>query len=511
MKKGRDVDDENGKCYSLSQRGKPPLQVFAGSAGGIQMAANRHVDKIVYTAVAFAVILTVIMMNAEAFGITSNIRDPGYKKILFDDSRVHTIDLVVNDKEAFFADAEKHEYVSCSAVIDGDAANNIGLRVKGKTELGNVGEESRERLNLRLEFDHYQLGETWHGLDKLDLNNLIQDATCMKEYLTYSLMRDFGVPSPLASYAKVTLNGEELGLYLAVEGVEDSFISRNYGGGHAMLYRPENTESTEDARVIEAVKLKYTDDDPANYEALFVNAGTEPEPGDRKRLISLLKTLNKYEDLDQILDTEEVIRYFVVHNFTVSDDSYTGNTVGNYILLERDGRLAMLPWDYNTAYGSASGMKEKAAVNAPIDAPAPEGRMDDRPMVGWIFSDETYKDQYHELFEDFIEQYAESDRIREMISETEELIAPYVSADPTKFMSEEAFRAGVRALKLFVELRTQSVSGQLAGSIPSTYSGQIEDPESLVDASMLDLSALDSVHNTVLPEGTESSATDSGS
>ena len=226
MKKGRDVDDENGKCYSLSQRGKPPLQVFAGSTGGIQMAANRHVDKIVYIAVALAVILTLIMMNAEAFGITSNIRDPGYKKILFDDSRVHTIDLVVNDKEAFFADAEKHEYVSCSAVIDGDAANNIGLRVKGKTELGNVGEESRERLNLRLEFDHYQLGETWHGLDKLDLNNLIQDATCMKEYLTYSLMRDFGVPSPLASYAKVTLNGEELGLYLAVEGVEDSFISR---------------------------------------------------------------------------------------------------------------------------------------------------------------------------------------------------------------------------------------------------------------------------------------------
>ena len=451
------------------------------------------------------------MMNAEALGITSNIRDPGYKKILFDGSKVHTIDLVVNNKEAFFADAEKHEYVSCSAVIDGDAANNVGLRVKGKTDLGNVREESRERMSFRLEFDHYQLGETWLGLDKLDLNNLIQDATCMKEYLTYSLMRGFGVPSPLASYAKVTLNGEEIGLYLAVEGVEDSFISRNYGGGHAMLYKPENTESTEDARVIEAVKLKYTDDDPANYEALFVNAGTEPEPGDRNRLISLLKTLNKYEDLDQILDTEEVIRYFVVHNFTVSDDSYTGNTVGNYILLERDGRLAMLPWDYNTAYGSASGMEEKAAVNAPIDAPAPEGRIDDRPMVGWIFSDETYKEQYHELFEDFIEQYAESDRIREMISETEELIAPYVSADPTKFMSEEAFRAGVRALKLFVELRTQSVSGQLAGSIPSTFSGQIEDPESLVDASMLDLSALDSVHNTVLPEGTESSATDSGS
>ena len=476
--------------------------------GEVQMAGSRHVDKIVYCAVALAVVLTVLMMNAEALGITSNIRDPGYKKILFDGSKVHTIDLVVNNKEAFFADAEKHEYVSCSAVIDGDAANNVGLRVKGKTDLGNVREESRERMSFRLEFDHYQLGETWHGLDKLDLNNLIQDATCMKEYLTYSLMRGFGVPSPLASYAKVTLNGEEIGLYLAVEGVEDSFISRNYGGGRTVLYKPESTEGSEDARVIEAVKLKYTDDDPQSYAALLENAGTELEPGDRDRLIGLLKKLSGYEDLDRILDTEEILRYFVVHNFTVNDDSYTGSTVGNYVLAVRDGTLSMIPWDYNTAYGSASGMEERAAVNAPIDAPAPEGRVDDRPMVGWIFSDASYKEQYHELFLEFIQKYAENGRIREMIRETKELIAPFVREDPTKFMTEEAFEAGVRSLGIFIDLRTQSVAGQLSGSIPSSFSGQIEDPEPLIDASMLDLSDLDSVHNTILPEGADPSAGD---
>ena len=471
----------------------------------MQMAGSRHLDKIVYMAAALAVVLTILMMNAESLGITSNIRDPGYKKILFDDSKVHTIDLVVNDKDAFFADAEKHQYISCSALIDGDAASNVGLRVKGKTDLGNVREESLERLSFRLEFDHYQLGETWHGLDKLDLNNLIQDATCMKEYLTYSLMRDFGVPSPLASYAKVTLNGEEIGLYLAVEGVEDSFISRNYGSARTALYKPESVyEDPEDIRRMEAVKLKYIDDDPESYAALFENAGTEPDPEDRKRLIALLKELNEYENPDRILDTEEVIRYFVVHNFTVNDDSYTGSTVGNYVLAERDGRLAMIPWDYNTAYGSASGMEERAAVNAPIDAPAPEGLVDDRPMVGWIFSEEQYTERYHELFEKFIHEYAENDRIAEIISRTEDLIAPYVREDPTKFMTDEGFENGVKALSLFVQLRAKSVSGQLSGSIPSGFSGQIEDPDALIDASMLDLSDLDSVHNSILREGTES-------
>ena len=149
----------------------------------------------------------------------------------------------------------------------------------------------------------------------------------------------------------------------------------------------------------------------------------------------------------------------------------------------RDGTLSMIPWDYNTAYGSASGMEERAAVNAPIDAPAPEGRVDDRPMVGWIFSDEEYTEQYHELFLEFIQKYAENGRIREMISETKELIAPYVREDPTKFMTEEAFETGVNTLGIFIDLRTQSVAGQLEGSIPSSYSGQIEDPESLIDAS----------------------------
>ena len=49
---------------------------------------------------------------------------------------------------------------------------------------------------------------------------------------------------------------------------------------------------------------------------------------------------------------EEVIRYFVVHNFVCNGDSYTGTMIHNYYLYEEDGRLSMLPWDYNLAYGT---------------------------------------------------------------------------------------------------------------------------------------------------------------
>jgi len=41
-------------------------------------------------------------------------------------------------------------------------------------------------------------------------------------------------------------------------------------------------------------------------------------------VIRALKALSAKEDLDEYLDTEEIIRYFAVHNFLATYDSYTG-------------------------------------------------------------------------------------------------------------------------------------------------------------------------------------------
>ena len=40
---------------------------------------------------------------------------------------------------------------------------------------------------------------------------------------------------------------------------------------------------------------------------------------------------------------DQVIRYFVVHNFVCNFDSYTGSMIHNYYLYEKDGRLSMIP------------------------------------------------------------------------------------------------------------------------------------------------------------------------
>ena len=45
---------------------------------------------------------------------------------------------------------------------------------------------------------------------------------------------------PCASYAYVTVNGEDWGLFLAVEGVEEAYARRNFGSDFGQIYKPES-------------------------------------------------------------------------------------------------------------------------------------------------------------------------------------------------------------------------------------------------------------------------------
>ena len=117
------------------------------------------------------------------------------------------------------------------------------------------------------------------------------------------------------------------------------------------------------------VKLRYIDDDPDSYSNIFQNAKTDITKADQARLIASLKALSEGESLEGVLDIDKVLRYFVVHNFVRNGDSYTGSMVHNYYLYEEEGRLSMIPWDYNLAYGTFQGGDAGSEVNAPIDTP----------------------------------------------------------------------------------------------------------------------------------------------
>ena len=398
----------------------------------------------------------------------------------------------MEDWDGFLETCQDKEYAQCSLVIDGETYGSAAIRAKGNNSLSSVSAYGNNRYSFKVEFDHYDSSKTYYGLDKLNLNNLIQDNTMMKDYLVYRLMGDFGVAAPLCSYVYLTVNGEDWGLYLAVEGVEEAFLRRNYGSSYGELYKPDSMNGGGGGRASnDDVKLQYVDNDPDSYSNIFNNAKTDVSQADQERLIASLKQLSQGADLEEILDTDAVLRYFVVHNFVCNFDSYTGSMVHNYYLYEEDGVLSMIPWDYNLAFGSfQEQMSATELVNFPIDTPVSGGDLESRPMVAWIFQDESYTRLYHQYFSQFLTDFFDSGVLEERIDATAALLAPYVQQDPTKFCTYEEFQTAAETLKEFCSLRAQSIAGQLAGTIPATSDGQAADSSALIDAAGLELSDL---------------------
>ena len=595
------------------------------------MSTGKHIDKICCIILIFTILIMVVFCNAESLGVNKLPITMGYEKKLFDTSKVHTINIVMDDWDSFVDGCEDEEYVSCAVVIDNEAYKNVAIRAKGNTSLSSVAAYGNDRYSFKIEFDHYDSGKSYHGLDKLSLNNIIQDNTYMKDYLCYQMMGYMGVDAPLCSYVWITVNGEAWGLYLAVEGVEDSFLERNYGTSYGELYKPdsqsmgggrgngadiseselaeqffgEDTASDSDAiadgkstggqdmqppdgdssegRDIQKsdgdsaggqdmqppdgaftggqdmqppdgdstggqdmqrpdgdssdgqkmepptgtesdgqkmqkpdgdmgdkqggpgggmgsddVSLIYSDDEYSSYSNIFDNAKTDITDEDKDRLIASLKSLNENSDIEDVVNVDEVIRYFVVHNFVCNFDSYTGSMIHNYYLYEEDGQLSMIPWDYNLAFvgfsaGGGGSDSVTQMVNYAIDTPVSGGTVDSRPMLAWIFADKSYTELYHTYFDTFISEYFESGYFKNLITETENLIASYVEQDPTKFCTYEEFETGVDTLKSFCLLRAESIRGQIDGTIPSTSDGQQEDDSAFVDASSISLTDMGSM------------------
>ena len=569
------------------------------------MSTSKHFDLICIIAAAFAVLATVLFMNGKQLGIEQAGGAGGYEDRLFDTSYVHKIDVVMSNFDDMCSKADKAWY-DCDAVIDGEKFSNISIRIKGNAaEVQSVGSI---KYSFKIGFDHRNSMESYHGLNKLDLNNSSGDCTFMKDFLVYEAMSGAGVPAPLCSYAFLTVNGKDVGLYLAVESIDDAFLMRNFGKNYGNLYKPECEETSyektiqsvgkepragsDDLDIVgrtdensgrdvsfdepmehidpdvlsqadlnsimaaessaslnnasaadvsgtpdtsenatdnlgpetsdeadsavdgsesssadgsrpadgssgirdtmaivkpDDIKLIYIDDDPASYPNIFNNASQNVTGRDRAQLIKSLKILSTETDVIRAVDTDEVIAYFAVHNFVVSWNSYTGETAGNYFLYEKRGLLSMLPWDYSSAFGTYRSADATRMVNYPVDTPLLKGLSGKRPMFDWIMKDQRYVTAYHSAMRELIDRYSGDNDISFRLKETETMLIPYIERDQNKFASETAFQKGVDTLISFWKLRSESVRAQLDGEIPSTFEGQTESPDTLIDASSLEL------------------------
>lgn len=411
------------------------------------------------------------------------------------------IDVKITLDEADFQDmldnASLEEYKTASVEYNGVTLHNVGIRTKGNLSLRSVVQmQDSDRYSFKLSFDEYVDSQTLAGISKINLNNNYSDASYMREFLTYELAEEMGLPTPGHSYVNVYVNGKLWGFYLAVEQVGAAYLERNFGNSYGALYKGEMTGVGSD--------LTWLGEDISSYTGLAQKS--KSSNGDI--LIDMLDELNNGTDYESVLNVDNVLKYIALNAATNNMDSYLGSNKQNYYLYEDDGIFNVLPWDYNMAFGGMGGMGGmgggmnrggggnnavgQAAGNADaagaagqqqtapqaasgasvlIDEPT-QGAVAERPLIAKLLAVDEYKERYHAILQEISEGFLSEANFNAKVDELAAKISAYVEKDPTSFYTYDQYLQGVEQLKTVNATMIASVTQQLDGTIASTNNGQ---------------------------------------
>ena len=338
------------------------------------------------------------------------------------------IEIDESDLKDMNENAIKEEFKVAKVTVDGDTYGNVGIRTKGNSSLISVANSDSDRYSYKINFDKYNTSQSMEGLTQLNLNNCYSDPSYMREFLTYSICEEMGLATPEFAYAKVSINGEYHGLYLAVEGLKESYLENNFGNVTGDLYKSDEGSS-----------LQYKGDDPESYSNLIVES--DKKTADWSKITKLLKSLDTGEDIEKYLDVDSVLKNIAINTALLNLDSYQGSFAHNYYLYEQDGVFSMLPWDFNMSFGGFSGFGGGSQSIA-IDEPT-TGNLEDRPLISSLLKNETYKTKYHKYLEEIVTKYLDSDYLENMTTKLHDMIASYVKEDPTAFYTYEEFEKNI--------------------------------------------------------------------
>ena len=475
-----------------------------------------------------------------------------YETKLFDTDKIISINILMDDSEweDMLSNASAEQYYECDVEINGDIFYNVAIRPKGNTSLSSIASDpDNDRYSFKLEFDQYVNGQTCYGLDKLILNNNYADATNMKEALIYDMFQYMGVDASLYNYAEISVNGDYWGVYLALEAVEESFMLRNYGADYGELYKPDSmnfgnmgggfenkdfrnmtpptmgskgsfdmsqnsegvsqkldggsgqeTESRDFSKRggfgsmmgKGGANLNYSDDNLDSYSTIWDGEITNTTESDHKRVVNALYNISEGTDLESYMDIDNLLKYAAVHIFSVNTDSLSGMMAHNYYLYESDGMLNILPWDYNLALGGMGGMGgfggsssgATSTVNDAID-----NAFSGTNFFDTLLEEEKYHEQYYEYMQQLVDEYLLGDGFTKFYNRTRQQIDELVKKDPNALYTYEEYEEALEILCEVINLRGQSIDGQINGTIPSTATDQ-NNSEALIDASHIDLSVM---------------------
>jgi len=266
---------------------------------------------------------------------------------VFDPTVMHDISMWMNSRDLALIrlhyDLNTHYPVDVETA--GTRVRNVSVRSRGG------GSRNASKLGLLVEFARYASSQTLDGRRAIVLDNQWQDPPMLRERVAMALFTRMGVPAPLESPTRVSINGTSQGVYSIVESLDDQFLTR-IGAGDGYLFE------------FHWLRQYYFEDlgDDLNAYTPFFEARTR----DTEALSSLytpirqmIAAINEPSDtlwrsrVEQYVDLPQLIAHVAVETFLSEFDGLLGYAgLNNFYIYRPPGstRHQFFPWDRDNAF-----------------------------------------------------------------------------------------------------------------------------------------------------------------
>lgn len=260
---------------------------------------------------------------------------------LFDANVVQDIRFTINpnDWARLRQDFRDNTYYPADWEWRGIYVDNVGIRSRG------LGSRSGAKPGLRVDFNRYELGQTFLSLKSVILRNNTQDPSHMHERLSMLLFQRMGHPASREVHARMFVNGEYFGLYTIVESIDKDFLTRIFRENDGFLY---------EYQWVNEYKWEYRGSDPARYSPSPFKPETHENDPDARPIEGMIRTINQTADGDWIravsayLDPRLFLSYLATENYLGENDGITGYAGTNNFFIyrfERRNLHQMIAWD----------------------------------------------------------------------------------------------------------------------------------------------------------------------
>lgn len=329
---------------------------------------------------------------------------------------------------------DPYQYYKADVEIDGVTLKSVGVRKKGF-----FGSVVSTRPSLKIRFDEWNEQQKFHGLDQLTLNNNVQDASQVNQYMAYWLFQRAGAVSPRCNFALVTVNGEGLGIYSNVESIRGPFLKRVFNDDKGKLFEGYAGDFSDDAVTFSRIIKKSGD----------AQAG-------RKPLERLRDTLQDPEaglpEIEQLLDLDAFMTFWATEVLMGHWDGYSGNRNNYYLYQDRKSkRFYFIPWGADSIFTDPGPF---------IQQPVPKSVKAVGALCARLWQIPEIQQRYRKEMQRLLDTVWNEEQMLAEMKRVQRMLEPHMTLDPA------TVRNRVYGATAFVNGRRAAIRAELDGPAP---------------------------------------------